>query len=505
MNMLIFSYIKRQVIYKIGLTEMDYEVIICFETHVELSTKTKLFCDCSVEYGANPNRHICPVCTGQPGALPVLNKKAVEYCIRAGLALNCSINKESRFARKNYFYPDLPKGYQISQYDLPFCENGYLEISDENNFTIPVGIKRIHLEEDAGKLLHSLGALDSKSYSYVDYNRSSIPLLEIVGDHTLNPIRSIQQARSYLEKLRQVLRYIEISDCIIEKGQFRCDVNVSIRPKGSQHFGNRTEVKNMSSFKFIMEALEYEIKRQTEILHSGGQVHQETRLFDEDKKITKPMRIKEDAPDYRYFPDPDLIEVEIDSEFIDRIKNSLPELPDHKVNHFIDQYGLSQNDALILTKEKSVSDFFEACLPMCKDVKKLIRWIIKDLFKLLNESSTSLKEAGVSAENFSELINLLSRGEITEEIGRIILKKMFETGEKPEVIIDQKDLKIIRDPFLLEKKLDEVIAKNQEVAARIKEGMTKPIDFLIGQVMRETAGKANPQMIRELIQKKLMR
>jgi len=483
---------------------MNYEAIICFETHVELSTKTKLFCDCSVAYGAHPNSHICPVCTGQPGALPVLNKKAVEYCVLAGLALSCSINRASRFARKNYFYPDLPKGYQISQYESPFCEDGYLEISDESDSIIPVGIKRIHLEEDAGKLIHAMDAPDSMNYSFVDYNRSCIPLLEIVGDHTRNPIQTIQQARSYLEKLRQVLRYIGISDCSIEKGQFRCDVNVSIRPTGSQQFGNRTEIKNMASIKFIMEALEYEIKRQTEILESGDQIPQETLLFDERKKKTAPMRVKEDASDYRYFPDPDLIEVELDSVFIDEIKNSLPELPDQKIDQFKDQYGLSQKDALILTREKSVSDFFEACLPVCKDIKKLTRWIINDLFKLLNESSSDLKESKVSPKHFAELINLLSGGEITGKIGSLVLKEMFETGAEPEIIINRKGLKTIQDQDVLENKLDEVISRNQDVAARIKEGMTKPIDFLVGQVMRETAGKANPQIIKELIRKKLM-
>lgn len=484
---------------------MDYEAIICFETHVELRTKTKLFCDCVVEYGAHPNSHICPVCTGQPGALPVLNQKAVEYCVKAGLALNCSINTASRFARKNYFYPDLPKGYQISQYELPFCENGYLEISDEDDSIIPVGITRIHLEEDAGKLMHTLDTLDSTNYSYIDYNRSGIPLLEIVGDHRRNPIRSIQQARSYLEKLRQVLRYIEISDCTIEKGQFRCDVNVSLRPAGSLHFGNRTEIKNMASIKYILDALEYEIKRQTEILESGGQVHQETRLFNEDKKKTEPMRIKEDAPDYRYFPDPDLIEVVLDSTFINGIKNSLPELPDQKVRQFKDHYGLSQNDALILTKEKSVCDFFEACIPACNDIKRLTRWIINDLFKLLNESSKQLKETGVSAKYFSELINLLSRGEITEIIGRKVLKDMFESGTKPEIIINQKGLRTIQDEDILKNKLDDVISRNKDVVLQIKNGMTKPIDFLVGQVMKETAGMANPQMVKKLIQKKLIR
>ena len=279
---------------------MDYEVIICFENHVELNTETKLFCNCLTNYGARQNSQICPVCTGQPGALPVLNKKAVEHSIRAGLALNCTISEHCRFARKNYFYPDLPKGYQISQYERPFCENGYLEITGDDGLPYVVGIKRIHLEEDAGKLVHSSDSLKTSDYSLVDYNRSGVPLLEIVADHTLNPLRSIREARIYLEKMRQILKYLEVSDCIIEKGQFRCDVNISIRPEGSQDFGNRAEIKNMASFKAIMDALDYEVERQTKILRSGGEIFQETRLFDEEKKVTVAMRSKEDAPDYRY-------------------------------------------------------------------------------------------------------------------------------------------------------------------------------------------------------------
>jgi len=483
---------------------VQYEPVICFEAHVELKTETKLFCDCLVTYGANPNTHICPVCTGQPGTLPVLNKKAVEYCVRAGLALNCTINRESRFARKNYFYPDLPKGYQISQYELPFCENGFLEIEDRNGSSVPVGIKRIHLEEDAGKLLHSLTVADSENYSYVDYNRTGIPLLEIVCDHERNPIGSLKQARSFLEKLRQIIRYIEISECIIEKGQFRCDVNISLRQRDSQHFGNRTEIKNMASFRFIIEALEYEIKRQTEILRSGAEVQQETRLFDETKKITLPMRSKEDAPDYRYFPDPDLNRIEFDEEFIEGIKNSLPELPDQKIRRFVDQYELSQYDTLTLTKEKSITEFFEACIPYCMNIKKLAGWIINDLFKLLNESSVSIHDSGIKPQNFAGLINLISQGEITEEIGKSVLKEIFKTGEQVSVIVNKKSLKTIQDISVIESKLEKVIVENQKVASQIKRGEAKPVNFLVGQVMKETAGKANPQTIRELILKKLL-
>lgn len=482
---------------------MDYDLIICFETHVELKTATKLFCNCAVKYGAHQNSEICPVCTGQPGALPVLNKQAVEFAVRAGLALNCEINRYSRFARKNYFYPDLPKGYQISQYELPFCENGCLEIPGDNGEPYPVGIKRIHLEEDAGKLVHSAASFDEADYSLVDLNRSSVPLLEIVCDHERNPMHSLQQARAYLEKLRQILRYIEISDCSMELGQMRCDVNISIRPKGSRQFGNRAEIKNMSSFRFINEALEYEIKRQKEILESGGEVVQETRLFDETRKLTLPMRSKEDAPDYRYFPDPDLVEVELDESYVEKIRDSLPELPDQRVKRIIDQYQISQSDALILTKDRSVADYFTACAPHTKNSQKLIRWIIKDLFTLLNESSQSIQECQIQPKDFARLVNLVVAGDITEKIGQTVLNEMFKTGGLPDEIIEKRGLKPIQDTTVLEKIIDELLVKNPDVIESVKAGNKKPVDFLIGQVMRETRGKANPKVARELTLKKL--
>ena len=482
---------------------MEYDTIIGFETHVELKTKTKLFCDCLVDSEAPPNTHICPVCTGQPGALPVLNKKAVEYAIRAGLALHCTTNRHARFARKNYFYPDLPKGYQISQYERPFCKNGFLEIIDDCDQPYAVGIKRIHLEEDAGKLVHSAASFEESDYSLVDYNRSSVPLLEIVTDHERNPLRSINEARAYLEKLRQILMYIGISDCVIERGQFRCDVNISIRPKGSSEFGNRSEVKNMASVRSIMDALEHEVKRQQGVLQSGKSLPQETRLFDEGKRITLPMRSKEDAPDYRYFPDPDLVELEIDQVFVEKTQETLPELPDQKVNRITEAYGIPKKDVVVLTKDKAVSDFFESCAAYCDDRKRLCNWIIKDLFRLLNEASVSTIECPVSPKDFSVLMNMIAKGEITDQIGRTVLEIMFETRQQPEAIIEERGLRPIQDTELLEKVLDTVVAENSDIAVQIKEGETKPIDFLIGQVMRKTSGKADPKRVRELIQKKL--
>ncbi|MGD2127356.1 MAG: Asp-tRNA(Asn)/Glu-tRNA(Gln) amidotransferase subunit GatB [Desulfobacteraceae bacterium] len=483
---------------------MEYETIICFETHVELKTKTKLFCDCAVTYDAPPNSHICPVCTGQPGALPVLNKRAVQYTIQAGLALNCTINRRSRFARKNYFYPDLPKGYQISQYERPFCQDGYLEITGEDGRPYPVGIKRIHLEEDAGKLVHASSSSESSKYSLVDYNRACVPLLEIVGDHERNPVRSIQEARVYLEKLRQTLRYMDISDCIMEKGQLRCDVNVSIRPKGSEALGNRAEIKNMASFKFIMAALEYEVKRQSETLQSGRVVSQETRLFDEKKGITLPMRSKEDAPDYRYFLDPDLVEIDLDLAFIEKIRKGMPELPNQRVNRLIEEFGIPRNEALVLTKDKQVSDYFSACAPRCQDTRRLSRWIIKELFKLLNAASLPIQKSPVSPKHFAKLISLIAQGEITDRIAQNILEEMFHKGVSPEAVIAKKDYKAIHDINVLEKVLNEVLEENPELVSQIKEGKTKLIHYLIGQVMKKTHGKANPKTVSELIDQKLL-
>jgi len=425
------------------------------------------------------------------------------YTVRAGLALNCVINRTSRFARKNYFYPDLPKGYQISQYETPLCRDGHLEIVADDGRPYAVGIKRVHLEEDAGKLVHSSDSFEASEFSLVDYNRSSVPLLEIVTDHERNPIRSLQEARAYLEKLRQTLRYIEVSDCNMEKGQLRCDVNVSLRPIGHKGYGNRSEIKNMASFKFIMDALAYETRRQSDILLSGGEIAQETRLFDETKRATFPMRSKEDAPDYRYFPDPDLLEIELSDEFVEKIRKKMPELPDQRVGRIIEEYRLPKEDVLALTKDKNVADYFGACALVADDRQKLCRWIIKDLFRLLNKSGLSMEQCPVSPEAFSELINFITRGEITEKMGRQVLEEMFERGVRAESVIAERGLKPIHDPDALDSVLDEVLAENPDVIAKIKEGSTKPVDFLIGQVMKKTRGKANAATLRKLIQDKL--
>ena len=481
---------------------MDIEFIICFETHVELGTRTKLFCDCPVVYDAEPNTAVCPVCTGQPGALPVLNRRAVEYAVKAGLALNCRINENARFARKNYFYPDLPKGYQISQFELPFCTDGTLEIVGDDGKPYPVGIKRIHLEEDAGKLVHSGEDFESSDFSLVDYNRSGVPLLEIVGDHERNPIRSLSEAKTYLEKMRQILRYIGISDCAMEKGQLRCDVNISIRPRGASDFGKRSEIKNMSSFKSILDALSHEIARQKEALETGQTLVQETRLFDEERRVTLPMRSKEDAPDYRYFPDPDLVEVVIDEAFVRQVEKEMPELPDRRLERVTKQYGLSRDQALLLTRDRAVSDFFESCAALCRDPRKLAGWITRDLFEHLGNAHLSIEENPISPEHFASLVDIVSAGKITERMGKEVLIEMFKTGRAPEAIIEKRGLKPLDDPALLKKMVALVLEEHPAAAAELAEGALKPIDFFIGQVMKKTRGQADPKAVRKLLEER---
>ncbi|RLB34870.1 MAG: Asp-tRNA(Asn)/Glu-tRNA(Gln) amidotransferase GatCAB subunit B [Deltaproteobacteria bacterium] len=483
---------------------MKYDIIICFEIHAELDTESKLFCHCPTKPGAEPNTHVCPVCTGHPGTLPVLNQRAVEFCVKAGLAFNCRINEHARFARKNYFYPDLPKGYQISQYELPLCEDGYFEIEGDDGQPYPVGIKRIHLEEDAGKLVHSTKSFDESTYSLVDYNRAGVPLIEIVADHTRNPIRSITEAKRYLEGIRQTLQYIGASQCVIEEGQFRCDVNVSIRPEGHDGFLERSEIKNMASFRAIMDALNYEIKRQMEVIESGGALVQETRLYDEDKGVTIPMRSKEDAPDYRYFPEPDLVELNITEGFIEKVKAEMPELPQFRAERLIRQYSLTRSEALVLTKQKEVSDFFEQSSRYCQDPKKLAFWITKDLFRVLNENSLDIRACPITPENFGKLVKMVSGGDITEAIARMVLDEMLSSGKPPEAIIEEKDLKPIQQDDTLMDLVSQVISENPGAVNKIKSGQTQPLNFLIGQVMRKTRGKADPHKVKKLLSRELL-
>lgn len=476
---------------------MDWEIIVCFEVHAELKTATKLFCPCPTEPGAAPNSCICPVCTGQPGSLPVLNRKAVEHAVAAGLALNCRINPESRFARKNYFYPDLPKGYQFSQYEIPICEEGHLEIETIQGARRRIGIKRVHLEEDAGKLMHCSESKKDSPYSLVDFNRSGIPLIEIVGDHQRNPVSSSAEARAYLDALRQLLRDIEASDCAIEKGQFRCDVNVSVRRRGDEGFQPRTEIKNMSSIRFICEAIDYEASRQIRILSEGGTLLQETRRFHEEDRITLPMRGKEDAPDYRYFPDPDLLPLRLDMPFIENVRARLPEFADKRLMQLVERYGLSREEAFLIARERDTFDYFLLASGKCRGHKRLARLIIRDLFALLKTAERDMKSCPLAPEDLAQLSDMVEEGRITSEMAAEILKEMFATGDKPEKIAEIKGLR----PFEadLNQVISKILAANTEAMDSIRSGKKETVNFLVGQAMRATSGRADAREVRRII------
>lgn len=482
---------------------MRYEAIICFEVHVELATATKLFCGCPTHMAVRPNTHICPVCTGQPGTLPVLNRKAVALAVKAGLALGCEIRPVARFARKNYFYPDLPKNYQISQFEAPFCEKGALEIAGEDNKPYAVGIRRVHLEEDAGKLVHPTGSLGDAPYSLVDYNRAGVPLLEIVGDHERNPIRSIPEARDYLERLRQILRYTGISTCVLEQGQFRCDVNVSLRPQGSRAFLPRTEIKNMSSFKAVMEALDHEIRRQGALLDEGRTPAQETRLFDEATRRTCPMRGKEEAADYRYFPEPDLLEVRVDPPWVEALASDLPELPETTRRRLARAHGLTEEEARLLTREKETADFFDACVRTCGDPKRVCNWILRDLFALLKASHTPLSGCRVSPEGLGRLLRRLAEEGLPDQVGKGVLREMFASGEAPEPIL-QRVFRGSTPQASLKEDVDAVIRAFPESAASVAGGKREALNHLMGQVLKRRAGQADPRAVRALLEERLM-
>ncbi|RJR20218.1 MAG: Asp-tRNA(Asn)/Glu-tRNA(Gln) amidotransferase subunit GatB [Desulfobacteraceae bacterium] len=478
---------------------MDWELIVCFEVHVELATATKLFCGCRIGTGLAANSLICPICTGQPGTLPTLNKKAVELAVRAGMALNCSINEVSRFARKNYFYPDLPKGYQISQYETPFCENGFLEIEGDGGLMRKIGIRRIHLEEDAGKLVHSSGSLEGSENSFVDFNRSGVPLLEIVADHNREPISSTTEARRYLERLRQVLIDIGISECAIEKGQFRCDVNVSVRRNGEKAFRPRTEIKNIGSFRFINEAIEYEKQRQIELAIKGAPCFQETRLFDEARRITIPMRGKENAPDYRYFPDPDLVEVTLGNDFLDSVRRNMPDLIQGRLSELTCDYGLSEDDAGLIAKDRRLFEYFVRASARIVNRKKLAGWITRDLFSLLKTAALDISASPVSPEKLSELVSLMEHGELTETMGRAVLKEMFQTSRAATEIIEKKSMTPITDIEALISVVQKVIAQNPDAVDTVRSGKKETINFLVGQAMRLTSGRADAREVRDIL------
>jgi len=474
---------------------MMYEVVIGVEVHAQLRTKSKMFCGCSTAFGRSPNSQTCPVCLGLPGSLPVINKAAVEMAVRAGLALNCTIGAENRFARKNYFYPDLPKGYQISQYEAPICEHGWMEIA-VGGTTKRVRIRRAHLEEDAGKNLH--GA--SSGRSLVDLNRAGTPLLEIVTEPDM---RSADEAVAYLKNLRDILMYLEVCDGNMEEGSFRCEPNLSLRPAGQQELGVKVELKNINSFKFVKDALEHEIKRQTKVLTEGGCVKQETRLWNLDRGETAVMRSKEEAHDYRYFPDPDLVPLKLEREWVDAFRADLPELPAVRTRRFLEEYGLPDYDAGVLTATRDVGEYFEASVKLFPQPKTVSNWVMGELTRELNNTGTAIGASPVSPERLATLLRMVEQGTVSLKVARDIFPEMYKTGKAPEQIVQEKGLTQVSDEGALSQVIDDVLAKNPAQVAQFKQGKQQVLGFLVGQVMKSSGGKANPGKVNELLKHKL--
>ncbi len=474
----------------------DYEMVMGLEVHAELSTKTKIFCSCPTEFGGEPNTHTCPICMAMPGTLPVLNEKVVEYAVKAGLATNCEISRDSKNDRKNYFYPDLPKSYQISQFDKPLCEHGYIEIEDDEGNPKKIRLTRIHIEEDAGKLNHN----EFGGGSLVDLNRSGVPLIEIVSEPDL---RSSGEAERYLKKLKSILEYIEVSDCKMQEGSLRADVNVSVRKKGSDKLGTRTEMKNMNSFKAITRAIEYEAERQADVIEDGGKIDQETLRWDDVSGKTFPMRDKEDAQDYRYFPDPDLVAIRLSEEYIENIKNNLPELPESRKARYMDEFKLSEKDSNLLTASKYLSNLFEEAEEICKNAKAVANWILSDISRILNEKEMEAEEIPFTGKELAKLVELIEKGTISSAIGKKVITELFENPKDPEEIIKEKGWIQISDEGAIKEVVIKVLENNPQSVADYKAGKDKALGFLVGQAMKETKGKANPQMLNKMFLEEL--
>ena len=474
----------------------DYEVVIGLEVHAELSTKTKIFCPCPTEFGAEPNTHTCPICMAMPGTLPVLNEKVLEYAVKAGLATNCEISRNCKNDRKNYFYPDLPKSYQISQFDKPLCKRGYVEIEEGNGEKKKIRLTRIHIEEDAGKLNHS----ELSGGSLVDLNRAGVPLIEIVSEPDL---RSSEEAEKYLRKLKSILEYIEVSDCKMQEGSFRADVNVSVRKKGAKEYGTRTEMKNMNSFRAIVRGIEYEVERQIEVLENGGKVEQETLRWDDVSGRTFSMRDKEDAQDYRYFPDPDLVAIRLSEEYIQNIKDNLPELPERRKKRYLEDYGLSQKDATLLTASKYLSDLFEGTLKIYGKPKAIANWILSDISRILNEKEIEATEIPFTSKELAKVIELIDRGTISSAIAKKIIEELFENPKNPEDIIKEKGWVQISDEGAIKEVVLKILDKNPQSISDYKAGKDRALGFLVGQAMKETKGKANPQILNKMFLEEL--
>ncbi len=477
---------------------MAYESVIGLEVHAQLLTKAKLFCSCSTTFQADPNEHACQVCLGMPGVLPVLNRQAVELAIRTGLAMQGEIASACRFARKNYFYPDLPKGYQISQYDEPLIVGGGLSI-DVEGVTMEVRLTRIHLEEDAGKSIHGENLADPTK-SYVDHNRCGVPLMEIVSEPDL---RSPEQARVYLQKLKTMLEYIEVCDGNMEEGSLRCDANVSLRPVGSKELGTRTEIKNLNSFRNVQRALEYEIQRQAEVLDSGGSIDQETRLFDADRGVTLTMRSKEDAHDYRYFPEPDLVPIHVNADWITRVQAELPELPDAKRQRFVAEYGLPEYDAEVLTASRELAAYFEDTVQQYNQPKIVSNWVMGDLTRELNRSASSPQHALVTPAHLAGMLQLVEEGVISGKIAKTVFDEMYQTGKRPREIVEEQGLVQMSDTGALEGIISQVLADNPAQVEEYRGGKQKVFGFFVGQTMKATQGKANPQVVNQLLRQLL--
>ncbi|HOV26998.1 MAG TPA: Asp-tRNA(Asn)/Glu-tRNA(Gln) amidotransferase subunit GatB [Pseudobacteroides sp.] len=474
---------------------MDYELVIGLEVHAELSTKSKIYCSCTTEFGGEENTHCCPICTGMPGVLPVLNKKVVEYAVKAGLATNCEIARFSKQDRKNYFYPDLPKAYQVSQYDLPLCKNGYIDI-EVNGVQKRIGLTRIHIEEDAGKLIHD----EWDRGTLVDYNRCGVPLIEIVSEPD---IRSAEEAKAYLEQLKAILEYIGVSDCKMQEGSLRADVNLSIRPVGQKEFGTRTEMKNLNSFKAIIRAIEGEFKRQKTELEYGGVIVQETRRWDDNKGVSVAMRSKEEAHDYRYFPEPDLVPIVLDDSYIEEIRASLPELPEARKKRYVEEFGLPEYDSAILTSSKYYADFFEEAVKMCDNAKAVSNWIMGDLMRILKEKEMEPSDIPFPAEYLAKLVKLIDAGKISGTIAKKVFDKMFQTQKDPEVIVKEEGLEVVNDEGALVGIVKKVLEANPQSVADYKGGKEKAFGFLVGQCMKESKGKGNPQIINKILKDEL--
>ena len=474
---------------------MEYEVVIGLEVHVHLKTDSKIFCGCSTRFGAPPNTQVCPVCLGFPGVLPVLNRRAVELAVKTGLMLGCEITERSKFDRKNYFYPDLPKAYQISQYDMPIAAGGEVRIVVDGRAKV-ISLTRAHLEEDAGKLVHYEG----ENESGVDYNRCGVPLLEIVSEPD---IRSAEEAAAYLRALKGILEYLDVSDCNMEEGSLRCDANISVRKKGETSLGVKTEVKNMNSFKAVQKALTHEAARQQKIIEGGGRIEQETRLWNQDLEKTISMRSKEEAHDYRYFPEPDLVPVILERGWVEEIRASLPESPLDRTARFQEEYGLPEYDATVLTAERGLADFFEECTRLHADAKAVSNWVMGDLLRELNEREMGIGSCPLRPSSLAGLLKLIADGTISTKIAKEVFAEMFESGRSPREIVEEKGLVQISDESEIEATVDRVIGENEKSVRDYRSGTKKALSFLVGQVMKHTRGKANPKIVNELLRKKL--